>query len=98
MNKKLHVARYLVFDIIAAIVSWTLFYFYRKIYIEPLKYGIEIPLELTDKYYLALFFIPVFWITIYYITGQYSNIYRNRLIFSCQTGINPLEIFSNGLL
>lgn len=81
MNKKLHVARYLVFDIIAAIVSWTLFYFYRKIYIEPLKYGIEIPLELTDKYYLALFFIPVFWITIYYITGQYSNIYRkSRLL------------------
>lgn len=81
MNKKLHVARYLVFDIIAAIVSWTLFYFYRKIYIEPLKYGIEIPLELTDKYYLALFFIPVFWVTIYYITGQYSNIYRkSRLL------------------
>ncbi|HCY40093.1 MAG TPA: sugar transferase [Prolixibacteraceae bacterium] len=81
MNKKLHVARYLVFDIIAAIVSWTLFYFYRKIYIEPLKFGIEIPLELTDKYYLALFFIPVFWVTIYYITGQYSNIYRkSRLL------------------
>ncbi len=75
MNKNLHVARYLVFDIIATIISWTLFYFYRKIYIEPLTFGIEIPLELTDKYYQALVFIPIFWITIYYITGQYSNIY-----------------------
>jgi exopolysaccharide biosynthesis polyprenyl glycosylphosphotransferase len=81
MNKNLHVARYLAFDIFAAIISWTLFYLYRKIYIEPLKYGIEIPLEFTNKYYLALIFIPAFWITIYYITGQYSNIYRkSRLL------------------
>lgn len=81
MNKNLQVARYLVFDILAAMLSWTLFYFYRKIYIEPLKFGIEIPLELTNQYYLALIFIPVFWVTIYYITGQYSNIYRkSRLL------------------
>lgn len=81
MHKNLQAARYLVFDIIAAMLSWTLFYFYRKIYIEPLKFGIEIPLEFTRQYYLALFFIPLFWVTIYYITGQYSNIYRkSRLL------------------
>jgi len=81
MHKNLQVARYLVFDIIAAMLSWTLFYFYRKIYIEPLKFGIEIPLEFTSQYYLALIFIPLFWVTIYYITGQYSDIYRkSRLL------------------
>lgn len=81
MHKNLQVARYLVFDIIAAMLSWTLFYFYRKIYIEPLKFGIEIPLDFTSQYYLALIFIPAFWVTIYYITGQYSNIYRkSRLL------------------
>lgn len=81
MHKNLQVARYLVFDIIAAILSWTLLYFYRKIYIEPLKFGYEIPLELTSKFYFALLFIPAFWITIYYITGQYTNIYRkSRLL------------------
>ncbi|MFA5328163.1 MAG: sugar transferase [Prolixibacteraceae bacterium] len=81
MHKNLQVARYLVFDIIAALLSWTLFYFYRKIYIEPLKFGYEIPVELTSKFYFALLFIPAFWITIYYITGQYTNIYRkSRLL------------------
>ncbi|MBC8006109.1 MAG: sugar transferase [Verrucomicrobia bacterium] len=81
MNKNLQVARYLVCDIIAAMLSWTLFYFYRKKYIEPLKFGIEIPLEFTEQYFLALIFIPIFWITIYYITGQYSYIYRkSRLL------------------
>jgi len=81
MHKTLQVARYLVFDIIAAIISWTLFYIYRKVYIEPIKFGYDIPVELNLKFYLALVFIPAFWITIYYITGQYTNIYRkSRLL------------------
>ncbi len=81
MHKKLQIARYLVFDIVAAIISWTLFYSYRKLYIEPLKFGYKIPLEFDIKFYLALFFIPAFWVTIYYIAGQYSNIYRkSRLL------------------
>jgi len=81
MHKNLQVLRYLVFDIIAAIVSWVLFYIYRKIYIEPIKFGYEIPVEFDTKFYLALIFIPAFWITIYYISGQYTNIYRkSRLL------------------
>ena len=81
MNKNLQVARYLICDIIAAMLSWTLFYIYRKMYIEPLKFGIDIPVVFNSQYYLALIFIPVFWVTIYYVTGQYSNIYRkSRLL------------------
>jgi len=81
MHKNLQVLRYLVFDIIAAIVSWTLFYIYRKIYIEPIKFGYKIPVEFDSKFYLALVFIPAFWVTIYYISGQYTNIYRkSRLL------------------
>lgn len=91
MHKKLQVARYLAFDIIAAIVSWTLFYFYRKIYIEPLIFGYKIPLELTSKFYSALVFIPAFWVTIYYLTGQYSNIYRkSRLLELGKTAMTSL--------
>ena len=71
----------MIFDIIAAVVSWTLFYIYRKLYIEPIKFGYNIPVEFDSKFYLALVFIPAFWITIYYISGQYTNIYRkSRLL------------------
>ncbi|BBE17317.1 bacterial sugar transferase [Aquipluma nitroreducens] len=81
MHKNLQVLRYLIFDIIAAVVSWTLFYIYRKLYIEPIKFGYDIPVEFDSKFYLALIFIPAFWITIYYISGQYTNIYRkSRLL------------------
>ena len=62
-------------------LSWILFFTYRKIYIEPLKFGMEIPVEYTNQFFRALVIIPVFWITIYYITGQYSDIYRkSRLL------------------
>jgi exopolysaccharide biosynthesis polyprenyl glycosylphosphotransferase len=81
MHKNLQILRYLLLDILAAIISWTLFYSYRKIYIEPLKFGYKIPVDFDSKFYLALIFIPAFWITIYYIAGQYSNIYRkSRLL------------------
>jgi exopolysaccharide biosynthesis polyprenyl glycosylphosphotransferase len=81
MHKNLQVARYLVFDILAVILSWSLFYIYRKIYIEPEKFGYKIPVEFDSNFYLALLFIPAFWIAIYYITGQYTNIYRkSRLL------------------
>jgi len=97
MHKNLQVLRYLVFDIIAAIVSWTLFYIYRKIYIEPIKFGYDIPVEFDSKFYLALIFIPAFWITIYYISGQYTNVYRKsrllelgRTILTCIVGVTVI--------
>ncbi len=91
MYKNLQVARYLVFDIIAAILSWTLFYAYRKVYIEPLKFGYNIPIEFNSKFYFALIFIPAFWVTIYYVIGQYSNIYRrSRLLELGKTAVTSV--------
>lgn len=86
MNKKIQVIKYLFFDLLAASGSWTLFFIYRKAYIEPQKFGIDIPIELTPRFYMGLFFIPLFWITFYYITGYYNDIYRkSRLIDLGQT-------------
>lgn len=91
MHKNLQIARYLAFDIIAAIISWTLFYLYRKTYIEPLIFGYKVPLDLTSKFYIALIFIPAFWVTLYYVTGQYSNIYRkSRLLELGKTALNSI--------
>lgn len=81
MNKRVQVAKYLIFDFIAAALSWALFFVYRKAYIEPQKFGIDIPIEFSPRFYLGLVLIPLFWITFYYISGQYSNIFRkSRLI------------------
>ncbi len=86
MNKKWQVAKYLFFDFFAAAISWTAFYIYRKVFIEPQRFGMDIPIEFTTQFFLGLTFIPVFWILFYYITGFYDNIYRrSRLLELGQT-------------
>ncbi len=81
MNKPWQVAKYLIFDILAAAASWIIFFIYRKAIIEPQRFGIDIPIEFNNRFYLGLFFIPIFWITVYYITGFYKDIFRrSRLI------------------
>ncbi len=86
MNKPLQVAKYLFFDFLSAVLSWTLFFVYRKAFIEPQHFGIDIPIEFSSRFYLGLLIIPTFWILFYYITGFYKNIYRrSRLIELGQT-------------
>jgi exopolysaccharide biosynthesis polyprenyl glycosylphosphotransferase len=86
MNKTRQVARYIIFDFFAAAISWATFYIYRKEVIEPQIFGIDIPLEFTQRFYLGLLFVPTFWILFYYVTGFYKNIFRrSRLIELGQT-------------
>ena len=81
MNRKRQVAKYLTFDFLAAVISWTFFYIYRKKVIEPQRFGIEIPVEFNSKFLFSLIFIALFWIIFYYLTGYYKNIYRrSRLL------------------
>ncbi len=75
MNKKLLTFKYVVFDLLAAALSWALFYLYRKVYVE------SIPLEKVDvfkdnPFFLGLTMIPIFWIALYYFAGEYRNLLR----------------------
>ncbi|GAB4301030.1 MAG: undecaprenyl-phosphate glucose phosphotransferase [Marinilabiliales bacterium] len=91
MNKKKQTIKYIVFDALMAASAWTLFFIYRKVYIETEKYGIDIPIQLSEKYYMGLIAIPVFWLLFYYISGYYKDIYRkSRLKELWQTFITSL--------
>ncbi|MBI5219329.1 MAG: sugar transferase [Bacteroidia bacterium] len=86
MNKKFQLTKYLVSDILSSGIVWVLFFVFRKIYIEPLKFGYQIPVELDLKFYAGLVFIPLFWVFLYYMSGYYKDIYRkSRLIELGQT-------------
>lgn len=76
MNKKIHTAKYIVFDILSSATAWSLFYIFRKIKIESSKFGYTIPVEFGIRFYLGLFLIPLFWVLIYYSTGYYKDTYR----------------------
>jgi exopolysaccharide biosynthesis polyprenyl glycosylphosphotransferase len=76
MRKKLQLAKYLISDYLAALLSWTCFYIFRKAYIEPLKFGYKIPISFDERFYLGLLLIPVFWLVLYYSSGYYRDVYR----------------------
>ena len=70
MNKIFQIAKYLFFDLLSALISWILFFSYRKVFIE------EIPIDFTPKFYVGIVIIPLFWIGLYLLTGAYNNILR----------------------
>ncbi|HAN19686.1 MAG: polyprenyl glycosylphosphotransferase [Bacteroidetes bacterium GWC2_33_15] len=76
MSKTLHTIKYILFDFFSAVLSWAIFYSYRKIYIETEKFGIDLPLEFTSRFYHGIILIPVFWLFLYYLSGYYKDIYR----------------------
>lgn len=76
MNKKLQILIYVLADIIASASAWTAFYSFRKLIIEPAKYGYDIPLVFNEKFFTSLSVIVCFWLTIYTLTGTYFNVFR----------------------
>lgn len=80
MNKKLQTFKYIFADYASAILAWSLFYLYRKFYIEPDKFGI-LPEQIFDRQFiLGIIILPLIWILAYYLTGFYKNIYRKSRI------------------
>ncbi|MFC2086617.1 sugar transferase [Bacteroidota bacterium] len=81
MSERRRQILYIAFDLLTAACAWTIFYIFRKIVIEPQKFGYSIPIEFTSEYYKGLLIIPVFWIILYHLTGFYRDIFRrSRLI------------------
>jgi exopolysaccharide biosynthesis polyprenyl glycosylphosphotransferase len=76
MNKKLQAVKYIFADFISAATAWTLFYIFRKLYLEPQKFGYQVGIEFNTKFYYGLLLVPVFWIIFYTLTGYYNEPYR----------------------
>jgi exopolysaccharide biosynthesis polyprenyl glycosylphosphotransferase len=76
MDKRRQTIRYVLLDLLSGAGAWTLFYTFRKMIIEPKRFGYRIPVDFDSNFYMALFFIPLFWLALYYVTGYYKNIYK----------------------
>lgn len=76
MNRRLQVAKYVVADLFGSALAWTLFFIYRKLYLEPIKFGSEVPLTFDRNYFLGLVLIPLFWFGLYTVIGGYREIFR----------------------
>jgi exopolysaccharide biosynthesis polyprenyl glycosylphosphotransferase len=72
------IAKYVAADWIAASAAWTLLYVYRKLYLEPVKFGDEVRLEFDTNFFLGLALVPLFWLLLYGMSGHYANIFRRH--------------------
>ncbi len=80
MNKTLQTIKYILADFLSACLAWSIFYLYRKFYIEPEKFGI-LPKQVFDRQYiLGMLILPLAWVLAYYLTGFYKNSYRKSRI------------------
>jgi len=70
MNKRITTATYIFFDLFSAILSWILFYYFRKIYIEHSDFIV------TKNLYLGMLIISIFWLIYYSAMGTYRNVYK----------------------
>lgn len=76
MNRKRQVFKYLVSDFITAGLSWTLFFIFRKVFIETNKFGYPIPIQFDSSFFIGLASLPILWVLFYYSTGYYKDVYR----------------------
>ena len=84
MDKKLQriqIAKYVVFDYLAASLAWLFFIFFRKVNnsvsFNPLRHH---EIFIDENLLLGLLVIPVFWLLLYYLSGNYRNIFRRSRI------------------
>jgi exopolysaccharide biosynthesis polyprenyl glycosylphosphotransferase len=91
LNKRLQVLKYIAWDYFSAVIAWLSFFAYRKLFIEPDKFGYQIPVEPDINLYLGLIVIPLYWIALYAATGTYLNIYRkarlNEILQTLQNSV-----------
>jgi exopolysaccharide biosynthesis polyprenyl glycosylphosphotransferase len=78
MNNMRQIAKYVGADWFSAAAAWTLLYVYRKIYLEPVKFGGDVRLEFDTNFFLGFTIVPLFWLLLYTLSGHYTNIFRRH--------------------
>ena len=91
MNKKLQALKYVIADYIAAVIAWGVFYDFRKIYIESIKFGLPVKINYDIEFYKGIILIPLLWLLFYFLIGTYKDPYRkSRLKEIGQTFLTSL--------
>lgn len=76
-NKNLLIAYHVVMDILAAILTWVIFFIYRKYNVDPHVFDQFSSAILQDnKFWLGICLLPVYWLLLHLFIGYYHNIYR----------------------
>jgi len=76
MNRRLQVTKYVVLDWLAALLAWSLFYFFRKQWEVPdLIHHLDLILD-DRQFWLGIILVPLMWLMLYVMIGAYRRIFR----------------------
>lgn len=76
MNRRLQVTKYAILDWLAALLAWSLFYFFRKQWEVPdLIHHIDLIFD-DRQFWLGIIMVPFMWLMLYVMIGAYRRIYR----------------------
>ncbi len=76
MNRRLQVTKYVLADIVSAIIAWVLFFIYRKYIFDKDIFHKLNEVFGDENLYYGIVLIPIFWLILYTIIGTYRRIYR----------------------
>ncbi|MGY6562126.1 MAG: sugar transferase [Luteibaculaceae bacterium] len=93
--KQWHPKRYYILcDFLSGIVVWYLLYRFRKLVVEPQKFGTIPEMAYTENFFWGLFLVPLFWVFLFGFFGAYYDVYRRTktLELSQTLGITILGV------
>jgi exopolysaccharide biosynthesis polyprenyl glycosylphosphotransferase len=67
---------YISADFVAAIIAWTLFFLFRKIYLDAVPFESSLEAVSNLSFIYGILTVPPFWLLLYALFDSYRNIYR----------------------
>jgi exopolysaccharide biosynthesis polyprenyl glycosylphosphotransferase len=93
--KRINIGWYLLADWLSALLTWGIFYLWRRLLLDEATSFFDQPLD--RKFYYGILFIPFAWLILYHLFGSYRSLYsKSRLqeltvtFFSTLLGITVL--------
>lgn len=88
MKTKRLTIRYIIFDILSAMVAWALLFLFRKVGFEGCRLE-DISMMFSDSnFWMGIILVPLGWLALYTIQGTYKNVLRkSRLKEFQQTAV-----------
>ncbi|MBS1598516.1 MAG: sugar transferase [Bacteroidetes bacterium] len=73
--KKIHISWYVFSDYIAAIMSWIILYFTRRILLSEIIFRNH-QLYLNNRFWMGIILVPLCWLIFYGMVGSYHSVYK----------------------
>jgi exopolysaccharide biosynthesis polyprenyl glycosylphosphotransferase len=80
MSKRLRTIYYILLDFCTAGLGWTVFNYYRKTQIDPIKTQESSITIFDNQFYTSVIVLPLIWVLVYYLMGSYNNVLRRSRI------------------